>query len=261
MIRIITQFIFFVSISYLSLAGANETDSCFLVVENEDVILQEGDCTKQHSPCCSFNPFLAAMGFDHGFLETPHSPTIEFDPQHHIASNDNWKHDQTPTTWMKVSCLWYSIEIAKHLGNDQFDRYIKLINYGNATVNWSTETPWVMSSLKISAQEQVSLLQKLNEGKLPLKANIPDKVREILFVQDLTDGWKLYGKTGFGYQRNEKAEKLDKGQGWFVGWITKNNRTIYFAKFIQDPIKMESYSSVRAKQFIIDHIVDIITKN
>jgi beta-lactamase class D len=81
---------------------------------------------------------------------------------------------------------------------------------------------------------------------------------DLLYIQDLEDSWKLYGKTGYGNQRDDNGHELDKGQGWFVGWIEKDDRKVYFAKFIQDNVKTEPFPSLRAKDYVIRTIVGAV---
>ena len=59
--------------------------------------------------------------------------------------------------------------------------------------------------------------------------------KRIIFVEELPNGWKLYGKTGFCAVMNETiTQKLkDKHNEWFVGWIEKEDRVIVFASYIQ----------------------------
>ncbi len=69
-----------------------------------------------------------------------------------------------------------------------------------------------------------------------------------MFIQELAGGWKLYGKTGNGWQLNpDKNKKLNLQHGWFVGWIEKNGRVITFVDHLSDDHKQDVFASFRAK--------------
>ncbi|PCJ29844.1 MAG: penicillin binding protein transpeptidase domain-containing protein [Rickettsiales bacterium] len=72
--------------------------------------------------------------------------------------------------------------------------------------------------------------------------------KKIMFVEDLQNGWKLYGKMGNGSQLScDRSRKLNKQVGWFVGFIQKNDQSIAFAYLIADDSPEKSYASLRAK--------------
>ena len=73
---------------------------------------------------------------------------------------------------------------------------------------------WLSSSLALSPSEQIQFLQKIINKKLPVSQKAFSMTKDILYIQELAGGWKLYGKTGNGLQ-------LTKKHGWFVGWIEK----------------------------------------
>ena len=69
-----------------------------------------------------------------------------------------------------------------------------------------------------------------------------------MFVEDLLNGWKLYGKTGNGSQLNANGTKIkDRQVGWFVGFACKGMQTMTFAYLIVDDDKQETVASLRAK--------------
>ena len=87
--------------------------------------------------------------------------------------------------------------------------------------------------------------------------------KNILFVEDLADGWKLYGKTGSGSLLNQdRTEKLkDRQIGWYIGWIQKENRTIIFAHYIEDDDKQDTYASIRARAAAKEKLITLIRKS
>ena len=111
------------------------------------------------------------------------------------------------------------------------------------------------SSLEISPVEQITFLNKLTANNLPVTAHAITMTKNNLFVKDLDNGWKLFGKTGNGNLLNEdRTEKLENQVGWFIGWIQNNERTITFVNLIVDDKPHEEYASLRAKDFAISEL-------
>ena len=79
------------------------------------------------------------------------------------------------------------------------------------------------------------MAKKLLNQQFPLTAHSYAITKKILFVEKLSNGWNLYGKTGSGWQIKSNGS-LDNNQhiGWFIGWITYNNRTLVFVKSVID---------------------------
>ena len=83
------------------------------------------------------------------------------------------------------------------------------------------------SKLKISPIEQVKLLSELVENKYDFKDSNIDAIKEALLIDRQADG-ELYGKTGTGAINGKDVN------GWFIGFVTKSDRTYYFAANIQN---------------------------
>lgn len=238
--------------------------ACFIAKENEKVLQIEGDCERRYSPMSTFKVPLSLMGFDSGILIDEINPIWHFKAGY-VDWRDSWKKDQTPKSWMKESCVWYSQVLTKELGMEKFQDYVTKFDYGNKDLsgdkgqNNGLTNSWLSSSLQISSLEQVAFLQKMLDGKLPIKPHAIAMTRNILFVQELKDGWKLYGKTGMGSLINSDGTKNpDLYHGWFIGWIEKGDRRIIFSNHIEDDKKEEIFASLRAKSEVKERLMIII---
>lgn len=215
--------------------------NCFLAKENNTVIKEIGDCKTRFAPESTFKVPLSLMGFDAGVFEDQTHPQWEFkDGYDYFVNVCKSTHD--PKTWMRDSCVWYSQLLTQKLGNEKFKNYVEKFNYGNKDISGDKDKnnglthSWLSSSLLISPEEQVVFLQKLIDGKLPVSKKSSELTKEIMFKEELSGGWKLYGKTGTGPLH-----------GWFVGWIEKNGRAITFASHIKDDQKQDTVASYRAR--------------
>ena len=240
------------SLLCFSIPAMAET-TCFLAKENNKVIKQEGDCRTRYTPQSTFKIALSLMGYDSGILEDTTHPEWPFKEGYDFFINV-CKGPHNPKTWIRDSCVWYSQVLTQKLGMKKFEDYVVKFNYGNKNVsgdkgkNNGLTHAWLSSSLEISPEEQTLFLQKLVNNKVPVSRKSHEMTKKILFIQELSGGWKLYGKTGTGQQLNrDGTKKLDLQHGWFVGWIEKNGRIIIFSDHITDDNKQKTFAGFRAK--------------
>ena len=239
-------------------------DSCFIAKEKTRVLKSEGDCEKRYAPMSTFKITLSLIGFDSGILADEMHPVWPF-KEGYVDWRDAWKQNQTPKSWMKESCVWYSQVLTKKLGMKKFQDYVTKFDYGNNDLSGDKEqnngltNAWLSSSLKISAIEQIAFLQKMLAGKLPIKPHAVAMTKNILFVEELKNGWKFFGKTGMGSLLNADGTKNpDLYHGWFIGWIEKGDRRIIFSNHIEDDKKEEIGASQRAKADAKEKMTKII---
>ena len=252
------KLILILSLCTIFSAPAFASSNCFMASENNKIIEQTGDCKTRHTPCSTFKIAISLMGYDDGFLTDETHPELPFKTGYPDFL-EAWKEPHNPQKWLKNSCVWYSQAITQKLGAKKFSAYVKKFNYGNLDVsgdakknNGLTEA-WLGSSLEISPQEQVQFLQKLLDGKLPVSEKSHQMTQNILFAEDLQNGWKLFGKTG----SCDSTDKINQ-TGWFVGWIEKENRKIIFANYLEDQEKPDYSGGKRSKEQAKKRLMELV---
>jgi beta-lactamase class D len=191
-------------------------------------LVQEGQCDERVTPASTFKVAISLMGYDSGILIDEHAPTLPFE-KGYVDWRPAWLAPTDPARWIKESVVWYSQQITSRLGEARFQRYVTSFDYGNRDLSGGPGErngltyAWLGSSLKISPIEQVAFLSKVVNRKLPVTAKAYDMTSRITQLEPLPNGWEIHGKTGNA-----------SGYGWFVGWATKGQRTIVFARLIQD---------------------------
>lgn len=221
-------------------------DNCFIAKENGKVLKSEGDCQTAYPPQSTFKVVLSLMGFDSGILNNETTPSWSM-PQGEDPYINACKGPHNPQTWIRDSCLWYSRLVTKELGTKKFQQYVNQFSYGNQDVSGGLRNAWVSSSLKISPNQQTQFLQSLVDQKFSLRNRAYEKTKNIMRIQELPGGWKLYGKTGNGSLQDHEGKATELQQGWFVGYIEKGSRTIVFASHLVDTQKQNTFASLRAK--------------
>lgn len=232
--------------------------TCFLAYENQTVLKHEGnECNQRYSPASTFKIALSLMGFDSGILKDALHPEWPYKKEYELYLNV-WKDPHNPRTWIRDSCVWYSQVLTQQLGMNRFKNYVKAFHYGNQDVsgdkgkNNGLTHAWLSSSLAISPAEQIKFLQKIVYNKLPVSKKSLSMTKDILYIQELAGGWKLYGKTGTGRQlTRDKSHQLPLQHGWFVGWIEKNGRVVTFVNHIADSKEKSTFASFRAKNEVL----------
>ncbi len=188
---------------------------------NEIVIELGPNVNVRDTPCSSFKIILALMGYDSKILKNKETPTWAFKKEYpdYIES---WKTFQDPQSWIKNSCVWFSQVLVTQLGLEKVQRYLALLEYGNQNMSGGLTNAWLGSSLKISPKEQVNFIQKMLRQEIPISSDAIQMTKSLLFVDELSTGYKLFGKTGFGNDANMQI-------GWFVGWLEKKEEIFVFA--------------------------------
>jgi beta-lactamase class D len=244
----------------LPVSVAHAKTICTVIANAADgeILLQQGDCTSRVTPASTFKVALSVMGFDAGVLTDAHSPTLPFRPGYADWLGEAWRQPTDPTRWMKYSVVWFSQQVTHALGVERLQRYAGDFKYGNADFsgdagqNNALERAWISSSLQISPLEQVAFLEKLVNRRLKVHPRAFDMTKQILERTRLQDGWMVFGKSGSAFPRQADG-KFDRarGWGWFVGWATKGDDTLVFARLIQDEKRQSGSAGIRARGVLL----------
>lgn len=247
------RILFFFSLLLYSQATSGKENFIFINGKTDEIIAEMGSLLNERiSPCSTFKIPLSLMGFDSGILKNSKTPTWEFEDRFDDFLQE-WQDPQTPNSWIKCPCVWFSKILAIKLGSKNLRYYLSVFDYGNQDISGGLTTSGIFSSLKISANEQVEFLQKMVCGKLFITYEAVKKAKNLLFIENLDNGQKLFGKTGgSSYISNNKNQKLE----WFVGWVeVEHQQTFYpFAYHIQGDDVNVSQTILRVKELIQQHL-------
>jgi len=241
--------------------------TCTILADGETgaIFFREGPCDQRVSPASSFKIPLALMGFDADILKDPQDPLWPYRPGY-AAPLASHKTTVDPTAWLRDSVVWYSQQLTAQLGKKKFARYVEMFGYGNKDVagdpgldNGLTQA-WLLSSLSISAEEQIAFLYKMRKRQFPLRPKAYDLTFSIVPTYPLAEGWTAHGKSGSGWQRGpDGAIDRNRQQGWFIGWASKGARTVLFARLILDETKIEPYGGARAREGLIQDLPRLVS--
>lgn len=234
---------------FFFLASCLMAEEQFLLIDgtSNQILLEKGELIDQQiTPCSTFKIALSLIGFDASVLIDGEKPVWFFQEGYEDFS-PSWKKAQTPTSWLKTSCVWYSRVLAQQLGEKKLQLYLEAISYGNQDLSGGFDSAWLSSSLKISIREQVSFLQRMLKGDLPISSEAVKQTRALLFLEEFGNNAKLFGKTGWsGFLPVEGINQV----AWFVGWVEQGDQFFPFAyQLYQEKIDLEKRIS-RVKELI-----------
>ena len=175
------------------------------------------------SPNSTYKIYSALLGLENGIITRDNSH-IPWDGKHH--SNISWNEDQDLFSAMENSVNWYFQTLDKKTGIKNIQTYLEQIGYGNYDVSGGISNFWLESSLKISPIEQVELLESFYTNKFNFEDKNIETVKDSLLISK-KDGVSLSGKTGTA---NINGKDVN---GWFIGYVEKNENTYFFATNIQ----------------------------
>ena len=257
---------FLATLPVVRVAQAADPIRCTVIIDEStgDVLHRQGTCDQGFSPMSTFKLPLAMMGFDAGILTDAKTPRWPYQAKFKGPARVHKPVD--PLIWETESIVWYSQELTRKLGKQKFGGYIKAFDYGNRDVTGGpggtdglTES-WLMSSLKISPDQQVAFLRRFLTGRLPISKHAGEMTMAIVPHFAAGDGWDIQGKTGSGWLRAGNG-KVDYARplGWFVGWAVKDGRRVIFARMHIANRRYENPISLETRDSLIDDFPTLAT--
>jgi beta-lactamase class D len=132
-----------------------------------------------------------------------------------------WERDYDLKSAYKNSAVWFYQEMARRIGPEKYQSYLKKLDYGNQDISAGLTTFWLGTSLKISPKNQLEFLQKLYAEKLPFSQRTYQIGKEIM-VEEKNDTYTLRAKTGW-------ADTRPTHTGWYVGYVETKGNVYFFA--------------------------------
>jgi beta-lactamase class D len=155
-------------------------------------------------------------------------------------SRDAWNHDQTATTWMRDSVVWFSQRLTPQLGMAKVKDYLKRFDFGNGDISGGLTKAWLESSLAISPDEELRFWKRFWREGLPVSKHAFEMTKRITYVEASRSGWTLHGKTGSGsLPTGASGRSAPLWLGWFVGHVARGDREYVFVTSYSDRISSD----------------------
>lgn len=177
------------------------------------------------APCSTFKIYNTLIGLELGLIKDADEPWYKWDEVKRDI--EGWNQDLTLREAFRVSAVPAYQILAREIGEARMKEYIEKIGYGSQDISSGIDIFWLprpdTTSIKISADEQVALLNKLLDGQLPFSEKNIAILRDVMQAEK-TDKGTLYGKTGSDMGPDGKWNL-----GWFIGFLEHNGTTYVFA--------------------------------
>ena len=209
----------------------------------ETINIDPAKSARRVSPYSTFKIYNTLIGLDLGLIKGADEAWYKWDGVKRFI--EGWNQDLTLREAFRVSSVPAYQILARQIGVVRMKDYIEKLGYGSQDISAGIDTFWLSragaTSIEISADEQVALLNKILDGKLPFSDKDIAILRDVMLAEKTEKG-KLYGKTGSGMGL--------EGQwilGWFVGFLEHGGTTYVFACNIT---KGENPSGIVAKKIV-----------
>lgn len=207
-------------------------EGCFYAREmgsGRTIVFNEARAKTRFPPCSTYKIPHLVFALDAGVVK----PTEVFKWDGKPRGRESWDRDQMIPSAVRESVRWVFEEIEHRLGKALSKAYVDKLAYGNRNVDGYPQAYWLMSSLKISAVEQVELLSRLVEEKWPFDRPAQQMAKSCLATEKGV-GSHYYGKTGSGIEGHPDGKVPAQGEqpmqlGWWVGWLQRRGQTWVFA--------------------------------
>ncbi len=212
-----------------------EVDGCFVMYDLNNhtyTRFNEKRAATRYSPCSTFKIPNSLIALETGVIpdENQIIPWDSLrDPRQDWWSRDSlatWARDHDLRSALKYSVVWYYQELARRIGEENYRKCLEIMEYGNRDISGGLDKFWLSSSMKISAEEQVSFLKNFYANTYEFSPQNVAIVKSLMVLED-SAAYRFSGKTGSG----ETPE--GKSLGWLVGYVEKDNNVYFYALNIE----------------------------
>ncbi len=217
----------------------------------------------RRSPCSTFKIVSSLMGLESGVIPAGDSVRTWSGER---FWNEDWNRDIGFEEAFRTSCIWYFREVIDELGPEAVQRELEWLEYGNCDISdWegfintnngkmALRGFWVESSLKISAMEQVRVMERIFGENSQYQVQTLEQLAEVMELTGREETeLTIYGKTGMG-----KVDGITV-DSWYTGFAGMPEGRVYFSVYLGQTDGME-VSSMRAREIAVQVVEDFARK-
>ena len=158
-----------------------------------------------------------------------------------------WNKDTNLNEAYKNSTIWFYVELAKRIGKKNYNKYLKNINYGNGNISPYLTDFWNYGNFGVTPKNQIVMLVKLYENKLPFKDENLERVKKIMFSENI-ENLRFHDKTGWTRKNGEDI-------GWYIGYAEANDNVYFFATRLTENVYPENKNFAKCRISITRNIL------
>jgi beta-lactamase class D len=156
-----------------------------------------------------------------------------------------WQQNLTLKQAFHYSCVPCYQEIARKIGDQRMNEYVKKLNFGHMDIRPDNKDDfWLHGKSKINQFEEINFLRRLYNSQLPISERTEHIFKQMFIIKQI-DEYTLRGKTGLAVR--------DKSyNGWYVGYLETNNNVYFFATNISPVGEHDNTFNNKRKNITID---------
>lgn len=227
--------------------------------KNQYTVYQPQLANERRSPCSTFKIISSLIGLENRVI-------IPEDSIHRWSGemfwNESWNQDIDFEEAFRTSCVWYYREVIDEIGAEAIQKELDRLQYGNCDISdWEGRLNnnnqnraltgfWIESSLKISALEQVRVMERIfGADNTTYEPESIQQLKQVMLVTDFETTYPVYGKTGMGKSEGVVVD------AWFTGFASIKEENLYFCIYL-GRTDGEDVSSAKAKKIALEIISD-----
>lgn len=208
--------------TFQMIVDSNQVSGSILIYDSKNDTYYSNDFERaatEFLPASTFKVTNSMIGLETGVLkDSNHLFKWDGEPRR----LKNWEADLTLAEAYKASCVPCYQEVARTIGTERMNEYLKKLDYGNMEIADSMiDIFWLEGEFKISQKQQIDFLKRFYNKELPISDRTFDIMRKLM-VLDENENYTLSGKTGW-------AILNDNNIGWFIGFVEKGDNVYYMA--------------------------------
>lgn len=226
--------------------------------KNRYTVYNQELAKEQRSPCSTFKIISSLIGLESGAIIPGNSIHVW---SGEVFWNESWNRDIDFEEAFRTSCVWYFREVVDAIGPEAIQNELNRLQYGNCDISdWEGRANtnntnraltgfWIESSLKISAFEQVRVLERIFGKDTEYKSESLQQLKQVMLAADYETEYPVYGKTGMGKAAGVVVDS------WFTGFTGTEVENVYFCIYL-GRTDGENVSSAKAKEIVFNIISD-----
>lgn len=176
-------------------------------------------CTERFVPVSTFKVFISLAALEYGAIDGPDTIMKWNGVKQPIEEHNQ---DLSLRSALRMSANWPFIDLLNELDPERLQQAVRDSHYGNMDIRGNRTHFWIDGELRISPNEQVEFLRRLDEKALPFSPRTIDTVRDMM-VSDRDEESILRGKTGWS------APEGQPNVVWYVGSLERKGKSVEFA--------------------------------
>jgi beta-lactamase class D len=196
-------------------------------------------CDKGFLPASTFKIVNSIIALETGVVEND-STMFKWDGEKRRLPV--WEQDLIFRDAFQLSCVPCYQEVARKIGHNRMNEYLKKLNYGNMVVDSANiDVFWLEGESRISMNQQLDFLVKFYNQELPISERTSQIVKKMMLL-DSNSSYQFSGKTGW-------AVRNGNNNGWFAGYLETRNKVYFIVTNIEpeEEFNMDLFPKIRSQ--------------